>query len=190
MAYGAGFAAARAAGAAEIVDPRGSLPYFLAKVFEQYPHIGKVLPAMGATLAGFIAVRVLIELFARPRFLAAKTATLRFFGPDVKGWILRAYSIDASGRRFAANGISPSDITYFRARCPGFPMGPGVVGPKADLASKLADACYTRIGLHTIETYQPASRYWTFQWIEFGIFVGLAAALVGFVVWRITRTSS
>jgi len=152
--------------------------------------IGKVLPAMGATLAGFIGVRVIVELFARPHYIAPKIANLRFLGPDAHGWTIKAYSIDASGRRFAANGISPSDITYFRAHCPGFPMGPGVVGPKADVAAKLADACYTRVGLHTIEAYQPASRYWTFQWIEFAIFVGLAIALVGFVVWRINRTAS
>ena len=47
MAYGAGYAAARAAGASQIVDPRASAVPALAEVFARYPRIGPVLPAMG-----------------------------------------------------------------------------------------------------------------------------------------------
>ncbi|MGA3401655.1 MAG: GTP-binding protein [Acetobacteraceae bacterium] len=47
MAYGAGAVAARAAGAAELVDPRLSAPPEMLTVFTQFPHIGKVLPALG-----------------------------------------------------------------------------------------------------------------------------------------------
>jgi predicted GTPase len=47
MPYGAGYIAAVEAGAAEIVDPRASAVGDIAEVFNTYPHIGKVLPAMG-----------------------------------------------------------------------------------------------------------------------------------------------
>ena len=47
MPYGAGFVAAEAAGAAAIVDPRRSAAREIAEVFEKYPHIGAVLPAVG-----------------------------------------------------------------------------------------------------------------------------------------------
>ena len=47
MPYGAGFVAAEAAGAAAIVDPRRSAAREIAEVFEKYPHIGAVLPAIG-----------------------------------------------------------------------------------------------------------------------------------------------
>ena len=47
MPYGAGFIAARAAGAAEIVDPRAAARGRIAEVFADYPHIGRVVPAMG-----------------------------------------------------------------------------------------------------------------------------------------------
>jgi predicted GTPase len=47
MAFGAGFLAAQQYGAAAIVDPRPYAVGTLVKVFEQYPHIGQVLPAMG-----------------------------------------------------------------------------------------------------------------------------------------------
>jgi predicted GTPase len=47
MPFGAGTVAARAAGAAELVDPRPFAVGSIADTFERYPHIGPVLPAMG-----------------------------------------------------------------------------------------------------------------------------------------------
>jgi predicted GTPase len=47
MSYGAGYLAAVEAGAGEIVDPRASAVGYVAAAFKQYPHIGKVLPALG-----------------------------------------------------------------------------------------------------------------------------------------------
>jgi predicted GTPase len=47
MAYGAGYVAATQAGAGEIVDPRKSAVGDILRVFQAFPHIGKVLPAMG-----------------------------------------------------------------------------------------------------------------------------------------------
>jgi predicted GTPase len=47
MAYGAGYIAATRAHAKEIVDPRPYAVPEIAKIYEAYPHIGAVLPAMG-----------------------------------------------------------------------------------------------------------------------------------------------
>ena len=47
MPYGAATAAAVTAGAGEIVDPRPWAAAGIASVYADYPHIGKVLPAMG-----------------------------------------------------------------------------------------------------------------------------------------------
>jgi len=47
MPYGAGYLAARAAGAAEIVDPRNAAVGSIAEAFRQYPHLEQVLPALG-----------------------------------------------------------------------------------------------------------------------------------------------
>jgi predicted GTPase len=46
MAYGAGYVAAVAAGA-EVVDPRLSAAPAIREIFKTYPHIAKVLPAVG-----------------------------------------------------------------------------------------------------------------------------------------------
>ncbi len=47
MRYGAGYMAAIAGGAREIIDPRPSAAPRLAEVFRDFPHLTKVLPAMG-----------------------------------------------------------------------------------------------------------------------------------------------
>jgi len=47
MPYGAGLLAAQDLGAAEIIDPRPFAVGTIQTVYENYPHIGAVLPAMG-----------------------------------------------------------------------------------------------------------------------------------------------
>jgi predicted GTPase len=47
MAFGAGFVAARDAGAAHFVDPRAHAVGSIRKTFEQWPQLESVLPAMG-----------------------------------------------------------------------------------------------------------------------------------------------
>jgi predicted GTPase len=47
MAYGAGVVAARRFGAAQLVDPRPFAVGSIARTFDEYPHVGALLPAMG-----------------------------------------------------------------------------------------------------------------------------------------------
>jgi predicted GTPase len=47
MSYGAGLVAAGRAHAAEIVDPRRWATPALAEVYARYPHMGRILPAVG-----------------------------------------------------------------------------------------------------------------------------------------------
>lgn len=47
MPYGAGFVAANRFGAAQIVDPRPYAVGTICDVYQKYPHMGPVLPAMG-----------------------------------------------------------------------------------------------------------------------------------------------
>ncbi len=57
MGYGAGYVAATAAGAAEIVDPRASASPEIADLFVRFPHLGRVLPAVGYGEAQLAALR-------------------------------------------------------------------------------------------------------------------------------------
>ena len=51
MGFGAGTVAARTHGAREIVDPRPFAVGSIAEAFERYPHLGRVLPALGYSAA-------------------------------------------------------------------------------------------------------------------------------------------
>jgi predicted GTPase len=62
MSYGAAVLAAQAAGAAELVDPRPFAAGSIAGTFERFPHLGRVLPAMGY---GDAQVEELRETIAR-----------------------------------------------------------------------------------------------------------------------------
>ncbi|MFO0593148.1 MAG: cyclic 2,3-diphosphoglycerate synthase [Polyangiaceae bacterium] len=61
MQYGAGYVAAVAAKAGVIVDPRSTVTPEIKAVFTQYPHIGRVLPAVGYDDAQLEALRKSIE---------------------------------------------------------------------------------------------------------------------------------
>jgi predicted GTPase len=61
MPHGAGLVAARAAGAAAIVDPRAWAPPALLEIFAAYPHIGPVLPAVGYSGAQLAALAETLE---------------------------------------------------------------------------------------------------------------------------------
>src|SRR5256885_2153717 len=47
MTYGAAVLAAKANGAAELIDPRDAAVGLIAKTFQDYPNVGALLPAMG-----------------------------------------------------------------------------------------------------------------------------------------------
>jgi predicted GTPase len=61
MAYGAGTVAARAAGSREIIDPRPFAAPDIERTYEQYPHIGAVLPAVGYSAHQLAALEATIN---------------------------------------------------------------------------------------------------------------------------------
>jgi predicted GTPase len=110
MPFGAATVAARAAGAGSLVDARPSAVGSIAGVFERYPHIGPVLPAMGygdrqlADLAATIAATPCdVVVTGTPIDLAA--AMRDQLGPDALHHPVRhvRYDLDAHGQaRLAA----------------------------------------------------------------------------------------
>jgi len=152
--------------------------------------IGKVLPAMGATLAGFTAVRFVITVFVRKHYMPAKTSVATMgvpkFNDGPRGaWVLSRAVLDRAGHIISHEG--GIDFQYLSSRCPNIPSPKSAfavpVGGKDPIIS-----CVTRLGLRSLTTFQPANRYWTFQWIEFAIYAVLAFGLLGFVVWRVSRS--
>jgi len=94
------------------------------------------------------------------------------------GWVYSTTAFDKAGH-------APTSHYLFHA-CP--VLKPLFVGQKSPSTAQL-QACVTRLSatVHTVVTYQPASRFWPFQWAEMGIFLAGALALCGLTYWWLRR---
>ena len=134
----------------------------------------RTLPALAVTLAGFIVVRSVVTLWLRPHYISAVTVTYKLFSgytPAGSYWQLAQGIRNPAGQLVPApNGaaIDGVPVGYLPSACAA--AGKGVL-PTASCRQALA-------AFHGFITYQPASRYWAFQGIEFGIFAALAALLI------------
>ncbi len=134
----------------------------------------RTMPALAVTLAGFIVVRAVVSLWLRPHYMSAVTVTYKLFSPYTPAgsyWQLAQGIRNPAGRCIpAANGLAIDGIPvgYLPSAC-----GAAASGVRPTASCRQALAAY-----HGFITYQPASRYWAFQGIEFGIFVALAAVLI------------
>lgn len=89
MPYGAGHAAALAAGAAAIVDPRAAAAPNIAALYAAFPHLGPVLPAMGYDAAQLAALGETIARSGADLVVSATPADLsRLVSPGLP--IIRA----------------------------------------------------------------------------------------------------
>jgi hypothetical protein len=129
----------------------------------------RVIPALATALAGFIAIRGLIALFLREHFIAPVTRTFPINVNDTASlahsWWLAGYITDPAGHS-SATGIR---VPY---------------GCQTRAYKQFQD-CIAAHGFHRLVTYQPANRFWTFQAIEFAIFLLLTIALVVFAYVRV-----
>ncbi len=77
MPYGAGVVAAQRFGAAELIDPRPYAVGSLRGVYEKYPHMGALLPAMGYGALQMSELEATIRACAADVILAATPIDLR-----------------------------------------------------------------------------------------------------------------
>jgi hypothetical protein len=158
----------------------------------------RTLPAVGITLAGFIAVRFVIFSWVRPHFMSAVTAYFPLssaFRPAGSSWQLAAGYVGAGNQPISvpqstngvvlgtANGGIP--VSSLPAQCQAL-----AGGGNAPFSPAMRDAVLSCAQAHHIRaylTYQPAGRYWTFQAIEAGVFLLLAAALIAVTFAVVTR---
>lgn len=91
MPHGAGYAAAMEAGAAQIVDPRATANGDLLRVYAQYPHIGKVLPALGYSPAQIESLRATIAAADADVVVAGTPLDLATLSPTGKRIVRATY---------------------------------------------------------------------------------------------------
>ena len=147
--------------------------------------VRRVLPAIAVTLAGFIAVRTLITLLLRPHYLSAVTVFYKVtsnFPPPGSFWQLASGIVGPNGQAIDLNTngnvVYGVPANYLPASCTQVSRGAFTPPPSCVQAAS---------HFRGFVTYQPADRYWTFQGIETGIFLVLAAALIAVTAMTLLR---
>jgi hypothetical protein len=129
-------------------------------------------------------------------------------GPNSSSWILSNDTLSRTGKVIGVNGgIGPNgefnvdtlgahrDAIGGLGVCPNkFPSPPAHlvgqqhinVGPNPAML-KAMTTCLNSFHLQSLFTYQPASRFWMFQWYELGSYVVLSTLLAVLSVWWIRR---
>jgi hypothetical protein len=64
------------------------------------------------------------------------------------------------------------------------------VGPGGKPKAVALAQCLTPHGYTQWTSYQPASRFWAFQWIEGGWLLALSALLIAATVWLVRRRAA
>lgn len=153
--------------------------------------IRRVLPALAVTLFGYFGVRLVIMGWIRQHYITPVTATASIgkSAPLASGafWSLAQGVRGPNGPIAMPNGSVPIvgnglPVTDVPAACHTYLHNSGTPQSLNALFS-----CITSHGYTQYLTYQPASRYWPFQFIEAGIFVALTAALIAVAFALINR---
>ena len=178
--------------------------------------IRRTVPAMAATLVGFVTTRLLFNHFVLPKLIAPSHLSFALnqesvggFGqmnggpftlftstPDIpNAWIYSAQFVDRAGQLLSSSVLTDACPQLGSGPGPGGPGGGGVgigvhnAGPVPTPARDALHNCIAKLGTsyHEVVAFQPASRYWPFQWLELGIHLGAALLVVGACIWWVRR---
>ncbi len=156
--------------------------------------IRRTVPAMGVTLAVILAVQIVFPLAIRPHLMSPVRSTMAVTASDIQG-----LDVSASNQQIKNVFVGQADA----------PAGAWIISSQVTTASGSTslgtmpqacqpsnsgpNACFSALAkknLKSVVTYQPGSRYWTFQSIEFGIYLTVAILLAWACFWMIRRRLS
>jgi hypothetical protein len=159
--------------------PLAYVAYAVALAIAAGAFLRKAIPAMVASLVGFVFVRYPILFLARPYYQSPLSATWDPFlqtsvlHPQRGDWVFDGGWLTATGHQVddaQVVGACATDSAHYNLQ-PGTPF----------------TACTHAHGWLIQEIWQPADRFWLFQGIESAIFLALAAALVALTIWWVRR---
>jgi hypothetical protein len=118
--------------------------------------------AIFLTIVLFLAIRLPVEALWRPNFIPSMTLTWPVWQAtepiSAQDWTIDRHVIDGQGN-------------------PAF----------APACAEPYPQCPEAKGFRVRVVYQPADRFWTFQWIETGIYLGFTVLALGATFWLVRR---
>lgn len=152
--------------------------------------VRRTVPAIAITLAVFTAVQVAVPLWVRPH-LFTPVRTVSALNPSAIIGIGSGWATGSNSWGVTASVNIPGAWVYSSQVIP--PAGTSLGPQPQACGSEGWNACagaLARLHLRQVVTYQPASRFWAFQWTETGMYVLLTLLLTGFCIWRVSRRLS
>jgi ABC-2 family transporter len=169
--------------------------------------VRRSVAAMAITLAVYVFVTVAVPIWVRPHLIPPVRQTVALGNDTIDGitmhgdgptppvtvsahtvdpadWVLSNTTLDPSGR---AIDRLPS---WFEQCIPPPPSPAADQRSKAAAARGSLDACLKRLsdeGYRQQLVYQPASRFWSLQWAETGVFAVASGLLAWFSFWWVRR---
>jgi ABC-type transport system involved in multi-copper enzyme maturation permease subunit len=160
--------------------------------------VRRTLPAMAMVFLAVIAVQFAVPNLLRPHYLPAKQVTVAMSadtinqarslgsitgGPAIGGIAIPDAWVTSTSKLLTPDGRQLSDAAF--RQCLDNAPKTGATGTFGDTA-----ACLGELDLHVDTAHQPNQRFWPFQWIELGLYLGLSALLTAVGLWRIQRRVS
>jgi hypothetical protein len=162
--------------------------------------IRRVVPAMAATLAAWSGLAVVTGVYLRPHY-GTPSVTSGFSLPSA-AWVI--------SQRWTLHGkpVSLSTVSQVLQKIGAAEFAPDQFGPipgagaqqvapgqvaqaKGSATGNVSPAQYLlHHGFAQLTSYQPASRFWPFQWIEGGWLLALSLLLIAVTVWLVRRRAA
>jgi hypothetical protein len=142
--------------------------------------IRRVVPAIVATLAAYTGLALVAANLLRQHYLSPLVTT----AASVPGsaWITSQWWTKGGTFAFTNWRDAPPDLVQ---ACSG--LSPGPLGkPSQGTVAQ----CFAQHGYSQLTRYQPASRFWPFQWIEGSWLLALSAVLIAVTVWLVRRRAA
>lgn len=145
--------------------------------------IRRTIPAMAVTLVVFAFVQIIMSIWVRPHLIE----------PARRAVVLSAAALSSAKTISVDNGALNVGVNIPGAWVLSTSQATNSAGHLVNRSIqacsyvKSFDGCIAKLKLHVLVTYQPANRFWAFQWYETAIFVGVSVLLAGFCFWRIRR---
>jgi ABC-type transport system involved in multi-copper enzyme maturation permease subunit len=136
--------------------------------------IRRVVPAIVTTLAVYGALALAVGAFLREHYLKPLTTSNENLSSSA--WIIRQFWVRHG------HPVSQGLINRLLTNAPASAYAKGGTTKSFDTARYFAQH-----GISQSTTYQPASRFMTFQWIEGGWLLVLSVVLISFSVWIVGR---
>jgi len=143
--------------------------------------IRRVVPAIAATMAAWAGLALAAGLFLRQHYLTPLVAHT----PNLPGsaWIIGSWYTGRNGKPLSQAAVSQFLQGYH-------PAAATQVGPNSFQTTVDPVGYITQHGYMYWVSYQPASRFWPFQWIEGGYLLGLSVLLIAATIWLVRHRAA